>query len=112
MFARKYGSDPAHPHLRFDGLPNEKFKCNLRMKGYCCVGYETSWRANRCSDLFRFSALKIVKFSSDDLPLIGIFSICAPPPPNLAGAFLFAPHTILLHNDSLCNGTCSVTGGA
>ena len=40
------------------------------------------------------------------------FSVCAP---QLCGLILFAPpdaRAILLHNDLLCNGTCSVTGGA
>ena len=38
-----------------------------------------------------------------------------PPPSQLSGRILFASPrgtSILLHNDLLCNGTCSVTGGA
>ena len=41
-----------------------------------------------------------------------IFSVCAP---QLSGRILFAPpdaRAIFLHNDLLCNDTCSVTGGA
>ena len=45
-----------------------------------------------------------------------IFSVCAPPPPppSLVGAYYLHPpdaRAIFLHNDLLCNGTCSVTGG-
>ena len=47
---------------------------------------------------------------------IGIFSVCAPPPPppSLVGAYYLHPpdaRAITLHNDLLCNDTCSVTGG-
>ena len=44
----------------------------------------------------------------------GIFSVCAPPP-SLVGAYYLQPpdaRAIFLHNDFLCNDTCSVTGGA
>ena len=43
-----------------------------------------------------------------------IFSVCAPSPPSLVGAYYLRPpdaRAIFLHNDLLCNGTCSVTGG-
>ena len=40
----------------------------------------------------------------------------SPPPPQLSGCIVFATprpdaRAIFLHNDLLCNGTCSVTGG-
>ena len=44
----------------------------------------------------------------------GIFSVYAPPPPILVGAYYLHPpnaRAIFLHNDLLCNGMCSVTGG-
>ena len=45
-----------------------------------------------------------------------IFAVCAPPPPpSLVGAYYLHPpdaRAIFLHSDLLCNGTCSVTGGA
>ena len=45
-----------------------------------------------------------------------IFSVCAPPPPpSLVGAYYLQPpdaRAIFLHNDLLCNDTCSVTGGS
>ena len=37
-----------------------------------------------------------------------------PPPPSLVGAYYLHPpdaRAIFLHNDLLCNGACSVTGG-
>ena len=37
------------------------------------------------------------------------------PPPSLVGAYYLQPpdaRAIFLHNDLLCNDTCSVTGGA
>ena len=37
-----------------------------------------------------------------------------PPAPSLVGAYYLHPpdaRAIFLHNDLLCNGTCSVTGG-
>ena len=36
------------------------------------------------------------------------------PPPQLTGCILFATprRAIFLHNDLLCNDTCSVTGGS
>ena len=43
----------------------------------------------------------------------GIFSVCAPP--SLVGAYYLQPpdaRAIFLHDDLLCNGTCSVTGGS
>ena len=46
---------------------------------------------------------------------IWIFSVCAPPPPSLVGAYYLQPpdaRAIFLHNDLLCNDTCSVTGGS
>ena len=49
-------------------------------------------------------------FGSDYLDL---FRLC--PPPQLSGCILFAPpdaRAIFLHNDLLCNDTCSVTGGS
>ena len=42
-----------------------------------------------------------------------IFSVCAPP--SLVGAYYLQPpdaRAIFLHNDLLCNDTCSVTGGS
>ena len=45
--------------------------------------------------------------------VLGIFSVCAPPP-RLVGAYYLHPprhSAIFLHNDLLCNDTCSVTGG-
>ena len=42
-----------------------------------------------------------------------VISVCAPP--QLSGRILFAhpdARAIFLHNDLLCNGTCSITGGA
>ena len=47
--------------------------------------------------------------------LKGIFSLGAPPPPSLVGAYYLRPpdtRAIFSHNDLLCNGTCSVSGGA
>ena len=44
----------------------------------------------------------------------GSFQFAPPPPPKLSGRILFAPpdaRVIFLHNDLLCNGTCSVAGG-
>ena len=38
-----------------------------------------------------------------------------PPPPSLVGAYYLQPpdaRAIFLHNDLLCNDTCSVTGGS
>ena len=52
----------------------------------------------------------------DLLLFLDLFRLCPPPPrPQLSGCILFAPspdaRAIFLHDDSLCNGTCSVTGG-
>ena len=44
-----------------------------------------------------------------------LFRLCPPPAPSLVGAYyLQTPDTraIILHNDLLCNDTCSVTGGS
>ena len=46
----------------------------------------------------------------------GIFSVCAPPPPAHWVHIICTPRpderAIFLHDDLLCNGTCSVTGGS
>ena len=45
---------------------------------------------------------------------LDLFRLC-PPPPSLVGAYYLQPpdaRAIFLHNDLLCNGTCSVTGGS
>ena len=50
--------------------------------------------------------MKILVFSD-------LFRLC--PPPSLVGAYYLQPpeaRAIFLHNDLLCNDTCSVTGGS
>ena len=47
-------------------------------------------------------------------PPPSLVDFVTPPPPQLSGRILFAPpdaRAIFLHNDLLCNGTCSVIGG-
>ena len=44
--------------------------------------------------------------------ILDLFRLC---PPSLVGAYYLQPpdaRAIFLHNDSLCNDTCSVTGGS
>ena len=53
------------------------------------------------------------QFSIDLIPInfSDLFRFC---PPSLVGAYYLHPpdaRAISLHDDSLCNGTCSVTGG-
>ena len=46
--------------------------------------------------------------------IIGSFPF-VPPPPSLLGAYYLQPPgagAIFLHNDLICNDTCSVTGGS
>ena len=46
-------------------------------------------------------------------PILNLF--CFAPPPSLVGAYYLQPpdtRAISLHDDLLCNDTCSVTGGA
>ena len=45
--------------------------------------------------------------------ILDLFRLC--PPPSLVGAYYLQPpdaRAIFLHNDLLCNDTCSVTGGS
>ena len=60
------------------------------------------------------SSNKAVKPNQRSTIASRIFSVCAPPPPSLVGAYYLHPpdaRAIFLHSNVLCNGTCSVTGG-
>ena len=49
------------------------------------------------------------------LDFLDLFFSFVPPPPSLVGAYYLQPpdaRAIFLHNDLLCNDTCSVTGGS
>ena len=64
-----------------------------------------------------FTNKSLVRFEYEKSPLntfVDLFRLCPPPPPNLVGAYYLHPpdaRAINLHNDLLCKGTCSVTGG-
>ena len=57
----------------------------------------------------------MIDFKATDFPLYlfsDLFRLC---PPSLVGAYYLHPpdaRAIFLHDDLLCNGTCSVTGGS
>ena len=56
--------------------------------------------------------IKIIVFQLSKGKL-DLFRLC--PPPSLVGAYYLQPpdpRAIFLHNDLLCNDTCSVTGGS
>ena len=92
----------------------QKFNCIVQSHSTCEIVLTDNSSKLICSDN-RDNREGIIR---EQKGKIWIFSVCAqthpPPPPQLIWRILFAPpdaRAIFLHDDLLCNGTCSVTEG-
>ena len=59
-----------------------------------------------------YRAIKRTIERNNPYQMLDLFRLC---PPSLVGAYYLQPpdaRAIFLHNDLLCNDTCSVTGGS